>query len=229
MRLKSTLLFFCILGLTACDDILEEPDISEENVTVLAPLENAVLTTNTVNFNWEELFDARFYRVQIAEPDFVNTNQIVIDSLFATDSLGFVATQLQQTLLNGNYEWRVKAINAGFETVYTTNSFEVNGDENIDIVPPNTPQLLSPTNNTTQDETTVTFTWSREDVPGTAERDSIYFFSDETLQTEVGRNLAANKSFSAMFSSGNFFWVVQAFDSTGNESAASETFNFTIN
>jgi len=76
-----------LVSLAACEDILEEPDISNSLVPVFAPLDNTVLTTNTVNFNWDAVLDARSYRVQVAQPDFENTQQLLLDSIVVLDSL----------------------------------------------------------------------------------------------------------------------------------------------
>nr|WP_299339491.1 hypothetical protein [Allomuricauda sp.] len=226
---KPLFLFILIISLVACEDILEEVDISDRRVVVFAPLDSTVVSSNSVNFNWDRVEDATSYRFQLALPNFMDTQQLVLDSIFELDTLNQVGTQLQHDLENGSYEWRIKALNSGFETPYTQSSFVVNGDENLDLDPPNTPQLVSPINGAAQDESTVNFSWTREDVPGTAERDSIYFFSDEALQDLVGKDIGANKTYSANFASGTFYWFVKAFDAAGNESDDSTTFSFTVN
>lgn len=217
-----------VLAIGGCEDILEVPDISNETVAVLAPTEGSVLTTNEVSFNWEEIEEATLYQVQVATPSFVNAAQIVLDSVIREDTLGNIQTQINQDIVNGSYQWRVKALNSGFETGFTLSNFQVNGDENIDLVPPNTPQLTAPANGVTQTETQVSFSWTRNDVPGTAERDSIFIFSDEALQTLTTKALGANKTFTTSLSSGTFHWFVRAYDAAGNESNPSTTFNFTI-
>ncbi len=227
---KFLCLFVVLLCISmSCEDILEEVDISERQVTLFAPLDNTTVNSNTVNFNWDRVEDASSYRFQLATPNFQETQQLVLDSIFVVDSLNRVATQIQRSLTNGNYQWRIKGMNSGFETSYSSSSFTVNGDADLDITPPNTPQLVAPTNGTSQDANQVTFRWTREDVAGTAERDSIYFFSDEQLMNAIGKDLGANKTFTSNFSSGTYYWVVQAFDGAGNESEISATFNFTIN
>ncbi|WP_350290172.1 hypothetical protein [uncultured Croceitalea sp.] len=228
LKRKAYILLLIGLGF-ACEDILEEVDISSQTVTVFAPVEGSVVNTNAVQFNWNRVEEATSYRFQLADPNFENTRQLLIDSILPLDSLGNVNTSINQTLLNGNYAWRIKALNSNFETSYTTANFQVDGDEDIDIVAPNTPVLVAPANGTTQDETEVSFSWTREDVPGTAERDSIYFYEEETLTTLISKDIGANKSYAATVTSGTYYWVVQAFDAAGNESAASETFNFTVN
>ncbi len=220
----ASLLFIC-----SCEDILEEVDISDRQVTIFAPLNNTTLTSNAVGFNWDKVEDATTYRFQLATPNFMEAQQLVLDSIFQIDSLGNVGTTIQQNLPNGPYEWRIKGMNSGFETDYTNSSFVVDGDENLDLDPPNTPELVAPTSGTAQDENLVNFAWTREDVSGTAERDSIYFFSDEALQNQIGKDLGANKTYSANFDTGTYYWIVRAFDAAGNESDNSNAFNFTIN
>ena len=72
-----------------------------------------------VNFSWDFVEDAEDYRIQVAQPDFDNTIQIVLDSIVTS------TTNFTQTLSSGNYQWRVRADNSGYSTAYTTNSFAV--------------------------------------------------------------------------------------------------------
>ena len=218
-----------LIWITSCEDVLEVVDISERQVTIFAPLNNTTVSTNEVSFNWDKVEDATAYRFQLASPNFTETQQLVLDSVFELDTLGNVGTRVQRTLMNGSYEWRVKAMNSGFETPYANSTFMVSGDDNLDLEAPNTPELVAPTDGTTQDDNQVNFRWTREDVAGTAERDSIYFFSDEALQNPIGKDLGANKTYSANFDTGTYYWLVRAFDAAGNASENSTTFNFTIN
>jgi len=224
---------FWIAGLVllfgwGCEDILEVPDISNDTVVILAPKDGSVLVSNDVGFNWEKVEEATSYQVQIATPNFENAAQIVLDSVIVEDSLGNVASRIDQELFNGNYVWRIKAFNSGYETEYTVSGFQVDGDDELDVTPPNTPQLATPANGITQAEAAVNFTWTREDVPGTAERDSIYIFADENLSNLTTKALGGNKAYSTNLASGTFYWYVKAFDAAGNESDPSTTFNVTI-
>ena len=217
-----------LLSLYSCEDILEVPDISNQTVSILAPTEGSTLTINAVGFNWETVEDATGYTVQVATPNFENAAQLVLDSVVQVDTLGQISTRIDQTLFNGNYQWRVKAFNSDYKTVFAQSSFQVNGGEDLDLTPPNTPQLVAPANGASQTDTTVDFLWTREDVAGTAERDSIFIFSDETLQSLTTKALGANKTYSTSVSAGTYYWFVRAYDAGGNESDASTTFNFTV-
>lgn len=226
--MKKKLLALAMVIVWGCEDILEVPDISNQTIPVLAPSEGSVLITNAVGFNWQTIDNVTTYRVQIATPNFENTTQIILDSIISEDTLGRIKTRIDQSLLNGKYAWRVKGLNSDYETVYTSITFHVDGDENLDITPPNTPQLVSPINGASQTEASVSFSWTRVDIPGTSERDSIFIFSDENLQTLNIKALGANKTFSADVAEGTLYWVVRAYDVAGNESNTSTTFNFTI-
>jgi len=222
-------LFVLVFTFVSCDDILEVPEIDKEEITVLAPLNGAIINGNSVRFNWNALEDARSYKLEVAQPNFANASQIVLDSIIVEDTLGTLVTKVQSTLLNGNYEWRVKGRNGGIETPFTTNAFSVDGDENIDLVPPNTPTLLTPADGTIQDETSVSFSWTREAISGSTESDSIYIYTDVDLQNLEVKDLGANKSYNTTLSSNTYYWVVQAFDARGNKSVDSEVFKLTIN
>ncbi len=107
--------FCCFL---ACDDIVEVDDISNKTVEALAPSNNVIVTSTTVNFAWENLEDADNYKIQIAKPSFESAQEIILDSIVTINSHS-------KTLENGDYQWRVKAINTEFETPFTTLSFSV--------------------------------------------------------------------------------------------------------
>lgn len=228
--LKTGWLLIVLVLLTSCDDILEERDLSEEQVQILAPTNGATITGNSVSFNWNAVVEATAYRIQVAEPNFENAVQILLDSTMVQDTTGFLGTNIRDIgIANGPYAWRIKALNTGFETEYTTATFIIDGDENADLIPPNTPILTIPADESTTDNTNISFTWSRTDIPGSTERDSIYIFTDESLETLEIKGLGANKAFTTDLTANTYYWFVKAFDAAGNESNASETFDFTIN
>lgn len=105
-----------------CDDIVELDDISKDTVMLVAPYKNAVLQTTTLNFSWESIADADNYQIQIATPNFENPLQIVVDSTITTHNLSI-------DLESNTYEWRVKAKNSGYETLYTQQAFTIEIEE----------------------------------------------------------------------------------------------------
>ena len=109
----------------SCEELLEVEDISGEEVLLLAPSEGTTVSTSTVSFNWNEIVAANSYHIQVAQPSFLEASQIVIDTLVVQDST-YLGANFSKELLDSSYEWRVKALNSDFETIYTTNAFIVN-------------------------------------------------------------------------------------------------------
>lgn len=107
-----------ILCLTACDDIIEVEDISEETVTALAPVDGSVLQVTNPSFSWESVTEAERYHLQIAQPSFAEALQVIADTVL-------VGTRYNATLEANAYEWRVRAENSGYQTPYTTQSFSI--------------------------------------------------------------------------------------------------------
>ncbi len=117
--MKQLVFFIGMLFLySSCEDIITVPDISQETVHILAPVDGTVLSNTDTTFSWETVDDAEKYTIQIARPNFVSANQILIDSTLAN-------TTFTTTLEANEYEWRVKAQNTAYETAYTTQSFSV--------------------------------------------------------------------------------------------------------
>ena len=197
-----------IIIFTACDDILEVPDISNNFVTLIAPTEGAIVQSNSTVFSWEAIENADTYRLQVATPDFSNASQVVLDSTVTI-------TSFTQTLLPNTYEWRVKAINSGFETPYSSNNFTIQQSEGF---AGNTVLLESPVNNFATNETEITLNWQaieealeyRVQVLGT---DNTTAF-DETI-TETSLELT--------FAEGAFMWQVRAQNATSNTLFSSRT------
>ena len=115
---------FLLIVLTACEDIFEVTDISNEQVQLLAPTNESVVTDSIVNFNWNGVEEADAYLVQIATPDFENASQFVMDTVISVDST-FIGNRISKTLLDNTYQWRVQAQNSGFSTEFSTNGFTV--------------------------------------------------------------------------------------------------------
>ena len=117
--MRFNILFLVILLLAiSCEEIIEVEDISQEQVEVLAPINNAVVNTPQVRFSWEQLAFSENYRLQVATPNFLQATQIIEDTLIST-------LQFDKVLEAGDYEWRIKALNSAYQTPYKTQSFSV--------------------------------------------------------------------------------------------------------
>lgn len=120
------ILIFILLPLLiiGCEEILEVPDISGEEVQLLAPSDSTVVGESEVGFSWNGIQDADAYLIQVARPVFNNASQLVLDSIIVVDST-FKGTRASKVLTDSDYEWRVKAMNSGYETPFSSNTFKV--------------------------------------------------------------------------------------------------------
>lgn len=117
---KYLLLIFCVFTLfISCEEIINEINIENRNVVLVAPSTGSNLTTGVNTFSWEPMEGARNYRIQIAKPNFNAPDQIVVDSLVTTNSFSI-------SLSANNYEWRVRGENGAYTSPYTSRMFNVN-------------------------------------------------------------------------------------------------------
>lgn len=125
------ILFFFIISLLfiGCEELLEVTDISKGEVVLIAPSDSVVVTQSNVRFSWNEVFEAESYKIQVAQPNFTNASQIVIDTLVVIDS-SYTGSNFVKFLPDSEYEWRVKAMNSDFETGYTSHAFWVESSNN---------------------------------------------------------------------------------------------------
>ena len=120
MRKIDRILAVLIIAITcnSCDEIIYVPDISEEIVQIIAPTNAVSVSAGNVNFNWQIVDEATEYQLQIATPNFAQAPEIGEERLTTR-------TSFDVELVANEYEWGVRAINAAYETVYTTPSLIV--------------------------------------------------------------------------------------------------------
>lgn len=142
---KLLLLLFTV-AFFSCDDILEE-DITNDMITATYPVNNEVIESNVVNFQWNRLDGADDYRVQI----FSTSQNMILDSLVSTNSFVY-------NLNPGNYQWRVRGENFAYQTAYTF-PFSFSMVETDDLTN-QVVQLISPSEGIYTQIITPVFTWS---------------------------------------------------------------------
>lgn len=171
------------------------PDISKEEVTLIAPANNTVLFSTGVSFSWNAVKNADKYRLQIAKPNFLAPVEIILDTLI-------VKTSFKKQLNIGKYEWRIKAVNSGYETPYKTNAFEIlNNDDFQD----NTVILLTPNNNLITKNAVQKLSW--QSIIGATEYQlQILDTNNEVVKEENNPATSINYT----FPDGNFSWKVRA-------------------
>lgn len=144
------LLFIGILIFNSCDDFIEK-DISKKTVTILAPAEGYKTSSLTNTYWWEEVDGAEEYRFQIVKGTFSNIVQYVVDSTFSNNKFDYTLS------LPGNYQWRVRAMNNGSFTEYSTHSLIVDSTNDLSG---QTLALIIPAGNSVFQNSQITFQWT---------------------------------------------------------------------
>lgn len=116
--MKKAILILLIFVTFSCDDILEIDDISKENIILLAPANGVSIFNDQVSFSWEAVEEADEYQLQVAKPSFEEAIEIIADTTLSQRTY-------TQSFEIGDYEWRVRALNSGYKSKYTTRRFTV--------------------------------------------------------------------------------------------------------
>lgn len=150
---KTSLIFIFLFGLFfnpffSCKEI-REIDLTNKNISILAPTNNTITTILSQSFWWEEVEGVDYYNIQIVNPSFSNIANLVLDSNI-TDNL------FRFTLQPGEYQWRVKGINGSSQTPYVTFNLKVDTTSNLSA---QTILLSTPLNNSYFKAEEVNFSW----------------------------------------------------------------------
>lgn len=135
---------------TSCDDIIAK-DISNEIPVVILPQANAEIEVNPVHIKWEAVEGATRYRIQIVSPSFANMQSYALDSTVT-------GTQFFVGLDSNDYEMKITALNAGYESKpsaivpFSVGEDAGSGTGNV--------TLLTPENNKYISTTSVLFKWN---------------------------------------------------------------------
>ncbi|AWI25281.1 hypothetical protein [Flavobacterium pallidum] len=305
---KSIILSVAGILLFSCSEIIMEEDISDSEITLVAPGDNTQFNSTGITFSWNAVNKASGYQLEIAKPNFTDPLQIVLDTTVTN-------TSFTQQLVIGHYQWRVRAVNSAYHTNYATRSFEIvsndnfqdnavalsspsnnlvtnasnqnltwqpilgsmnyqvqvydnsntilldqttantnyaftfpegsfnwkvrasNGAENtlyssraimVDLTPPATPVLVKPENADPSQEPEVSFEWNSAFSGGSAEKDSIYIYTN-AAQTLLQSKTQSASPYVLTLPSGTYYWKVKSFDAAGNVSNSSSAFSFTVN
>lgn len=193
--------------------IVSNDDFENNSVTLTSPSNNLITNQPSQNLVWQPVLGATAYQLQI-----VNTtgNEIILEQEVS-------GTSYQSTFPEGNLSWKVRATNSSQNTLYSSRTILV------DTTVPNTPVLSSPGNLSNSSDSEVTFQWTRSPIPGSAEKDSIYIYTNNELNDLEYKNQETSPYTTASLEEGTYFWYVKSFDAAGNTSSQSTVFSFTLN
>lgn len=154
-----------VTAFSSCKDIFEE-DISMDLIVLRSP-SDALTTIQVANtFWWDRLDGAREYNIQIVEGSFTSVTTFLLDSTLTNNKFFY-------TLYPGNFEWRVKGVNNGDETIYSTFSLTIDSANSLISLPIT---LLSPGVDYITNQDSITLIW-----------DSLYLA--DNYQVEIYENI----------------------------------------
>lgn len=194
-HLNKYLFSLVILCLFSCEEILIVPDISKTEVVLVAPADNVGLSSSGVTLSWQLVENADKYQVQIATPNFDAPQKLVVDTIIKKNSF-------TQQLNIGKYQWRVKALNSGYETANTTRSFEILNNDDFQN---NTVILLTPSNNTITKTALQKLSWDAI-IGATSYQLQILDENNTLVKEQTVENTLVNFT----FDEGKFIWKVRA-------------------
>ncbi|MDH7445312.1 hypothetical protein [Aquimarina sp. 2201CG14-23] len=197
---------------TAGFSIIESEDFSARDVILSSPQDNIILNNASITLQWETVTDATSYRIQLLD----ESDQVIDENTSSTNSI-------QLTFPEGITKWQVRAENNTQNTLYFTRTLTV------DTMNPKKPVATTPANQATLTDAIVSFSWTREVVEGSTEFDSIYVYRNMQLTDLVTKDQATSPTDITLDTNNTYYWFIKAFDEAGNQSEASDTFNFTIN
>ena len=190
-------------------------EITNVETVLLAP--EADMITNIVNqkLTWSVMDDATDYRLQIFSPDVHGT--LVKDITISE-------TEYTNEFSDGEFLWQVRPQSDSQNGKYAYRKIT------IDSKKPNTPENIAPVNNHIQTEATIDFTWTKTEMDGTTEIDSLYVFTNVNLTQLSFKALGVNKSYTKeSLEKNTYYWYIKSFDKANNESEQSTTSLVTIN
>jgi len=101
----------------SCDDIVIK-DISDEEVTLLAPQDSAVFETGMYDFWWSPVEGVDGYQLVVASPTLKEANVLALDTTVAKQTFKYA-------LPAGQYQWCVRAVNSGYHTNYSCRTITI--------------------------------------------------------------------------------------------------------
>lgn len=186
-------------------------DLSKQNVILSTPSINHYTNNTDFIFTWEGISSAATYTYELiknlnGEQTLIQQPGILVTS-FSANSSTFDE--------DAEYIWRVKAINATSETIYSQRSLF------IDRISPNQPSLTSPVDQIVT-ANTVVFNWTNGTDSGNVKSsisNTLQISTDIDFNTLVHTSNTSNNTYQYVFNdAGTYYWRVKAVDASTNES-----------
>lgn len=123
----------CLTGILAifvfsCSDVYEK-NLTNKQVSLLAPADSAEFSTNNVTFWWQTYTGATKYELEVVEGSFANPLKLVTDTNVSSN-------QFTYSLYPGNFQWRVRPENDGSKGQYMARTLIIDSTDlsNLKVV-----------------------------------------------------------------------------------------------
>lgn len=191
--------------------------IKQQSVQLIAPANSLLTNQSSVSFQWQSMYGATKYQLEIDTNNFANENAVLYNQTIPGQQVNFSFPKDQV------YQWRIKAENDTAQAQWSSiNSIT------YDHTPPPVVTLSSPANGLTV-ALPVNLLWNSSI---TAVKYKLYAYkSDSTTIYNQNFPMLINTtsySFNLGNSGNKVYWMVTALDAAGNESQASSLRSFVL-
>ena len=191
--------------------------IKQQTTQLVAPANNTVTNQNPYTFQWQSMYGATKYRLEIDTNNFVNEAAVIYNQLIPGLQATYTFPKDQA------YQWRVRAENDTAQAKWSgVNSIIYNH------TPPGTVTLVAPANRQTT-ALPVVLQWN---AVAKASKYKLYVLKSDST-TLYNSNFptpitGTTYSFNLGKTGDHFYWKVSAVDAAGNEGTASVLRNFFV-
>lgn len=195
---------------------IHESSLTEQRVTLTAPGSGYLSSGTNVSLSWNKLFGATDYLLQIDTENFQDETKLVYNQAISGDLFVFNFPK------DATYQWRVRAQNKKENSKWSETRVFTS-----DKTPPGVPLPQAPVKGA-QVVQPVAITWS---AVSTAKKYKLYLFKGDGVTAYAGSPFSLNSNtyaFNLAQPGEVVYWKVSALDEIGNESAASELMNFSV-
>ena len=204
--------------------LIQSSNLATQQVILSSPSNSFYSNSNSINLSWQNINAATSCTIEIVNVS--NGSAVVFQQSGITNTFLNLTNSVLST--DGEYLWKVKAINATSETAFSSRTIF------IDRTSPNQPQLITPLNNSTQiNNLPLTFNWSIATDSGAIQSTLRYLveFSNTNTFSNIfqSSNVNTNSLQQTFSAAGDYYWRVKTLDAAGNASGYSSIYKITIN